>query len=135
MPRDVGASPRVDGYCSDDGAASCGHNGRCDGAGACQLYLTGTSCRAPGCDNAWTLRPTAVCDGVGHCLQPASLTCTPYTCASGHCAVDDNCPGPCAPFACDDLAGRCKTFCASDGDCTPPFTCLNGSCVTPDGGP
>ena len=36
----VGADPRKD--CPDEGGASCGRNGSCDGTGSCALYGAGT---------------------------------------------------------------------------------------------
>ena len=37
------------GQCRDQGAASCGRTGFCDGAGGCQLYAAGTQCAPPSC--------------------------------------------------------------------------------------
>src|SRR5262249_2532280 len=60
----VGVDPRND--CPDDGAASCGRDGFCDGTGACALYAAGTICRAQSCA-ASTVSHAARCDGAGTC--------------------------------------------------------------------
>ena len=44
------------GQCRDQGAASCGTDGFCDGAGACQLYAAGTQCAPPACPAGTTHR-------------------------------------------------------------------------------
>ena len=38
--------------CADEGLASCGQNGRCDGEGGCQRYPDGTMCTPETCDPA-----------------------------------------------------------------------------------
>ena len=61
------ADPRA--TCRDGGATSCGRNGKCDGAGGCQLYAKGTTCKAESCaSNVYT--PVLSCDGVGRCVTP-----------------------------------------------------------------
>src|SRR5579863_3427777 len=41
LPAAENTDPRKD--CTDEGAASCGKNGTCDGTGACQLYVAGVA--------------------------------------------------------------------------------------------
>jgi hypothetical protein len=102
---EVGSNPR--GACKDDGAASCGYTGQCDGAGACQKYSLGTICQQPGCTSAM-LMTAGRCDGTGTCTGAASTTCAPFQC---------------------DTNGQCRTTCASDEDCIAPNTCNSqGSC-------
>jgi hypothetical protein len=93
--------------CVDQGPASCGSNGRCDGKGGCQVYPEGTACRAASCD-------------------PASNSATPAgACRNGACAAAS--AQSCAPFqGCQ--GDRCATFCASDGQCAMGSACQNGSC-------
>src|SRR5581483_6478661 len=50
VPADVGTYPRDD--CADDGLASCGNDGTCDGSGACRRYPAGTICRQPTCSGS-----------------------------------------------------------------------------------
>jgi len=104
LPADVGTNPRKD--CSDQGAASCGTNGVCDGAGACQKYSTGTMCKQAGCDGS-TLTTAFRCDGTGTCVTTPGQSCAPFMCGTD---------------------GKCLQICANDNDCLPPNSCLNGSC-------
>ena len=62
--------------CTDAGAASCGNDGTCNGAGACRLYVTGTTCVASTCSGvdvharAHLQRQRHLPDGVDVQLQP-----------------------------------------------------------------
>ena len=64
----------TDSGCQDDGAESCGNNGRCDGAGSCERYPATTICnRACASDDSqYTL---SFCDGLGFCST--NLTSSP----------------------------------------------------------
>ncbi|HMF39125.1 MAG TPA: hypothetical protein VKQ32_00460 [Polyangia bacterium] len=103
----AGADPL--NQCADDGAASCGKDGACDGAGACRLYASGTICAAASCSSA-TSMPARTCNGGGTCLMVVPASCGAYVCASGE---------------------ACRTSCASDGDCAPGNVCMSGACVPP----
>lgn len=96
-----------DDECVDQGEASCGTDGLCDGDGACQMYPSGTECAPKSCMGATLLLGYRNCDGKGTCEPPS------YT--------DD-----CAPFACD--AGACLTMCATDAQCAPGVVCVGGEC-------
>jgi hypothetical protein len=92
--------------CADQGAASCGTNGRCDGAGGCQRYPDGALCKDQTCDPAtdrWTA--ASVCTG-GACVSPPARGCAPNRCSGN----------------------RCGASCASAQDCTAGNPCVNGSC-------
>jgi hypothetical protein len=92
--------------CADEGPASCGTNGRCDGAGACQRYADGSVCKDQTCDaggNVWVAQ--SVCTG-GRCVTPPERTCAPNRCSGT----------------------RCGGTCTVDGDCSPGNACVNGSC-------
>ena len=101
-----------DTECSDDGAASCGMNGFCDGAGACELYAAGTSCGTTICSGD-TLTQFA-CNGFGQCNQ--TLT-------------------PCDPYVCE--ANACRTGCSDNSHCVASSFCDSGGCVAqnPNGTP
>jgi hypothetical protein len=71
--------------CADQGAASCGTNGTCDGAGACARYAATTTCAASRCDGDMFVA-ASTCAG-GHCAAPAAITCDPGACAATGCAV------------------------------------------------
>lgn len=98
--------------CIDRGAASCATNGKCNGAGACQQYATGTVCRAETCD-ATTNRYTQ--EG---------------TCHSGVCASAS--PSSCAPHKCNGT--RCANSCSANSQCVSPNVCVDSSCgLRPNG--
>lgn len=99
--------------CLDQGRASCGTNGTCDGFGGCTRYGKGTACKAESCDAATnTYHAASACDGVGACVEPAPTACDPNKCNGA----------------------RCADSCTNNQSCVAPAQCLNGSCGTkPDG--
>jgi hypothetical protein len=105
VPADVGTDPRND--CQDEGLASCGNDGTCDGSGACRRYATGTICRQPTC--------------AGSTLTLASR------CQSGVCQPTSGLP--CDPYVCDGKVGNaCLRTCTTNADCDGGNVCNNGSC-------
>jgi hypothetical protein len=102
---DAGSNPH--GSCIDEGAASCGKNGTCDGAGSCQKYPVGTVCADAGCQ-----------------VQQIML--------ASRCAADGTCvPGtqqPCSPYLCDDSGTKCRTSCVDNSVCANGINCVNGVC-------
>ena len=99
-----------EGDCPDDGAQTCGRNGKCDGAGGCMLYSSGTGCSAETCPagSATHTRP-GLCDGHGVCAAGQILDC--------------------APYLCDASNNSCYTGCTTGGaECTSSGQCTNGSC-------
>ncbi len=103
MLADVGTDPRDD--CDDEGSASCGFDGTCDGSGACRKYPTGIVCKQPSC-SASTLTLAFRCTG-GVCTATSGQPCDPYVCSTGT---------------------TCANTCTTNADCTPPNICNNGSC-------
>lgn len=102
-----GADPRGD--CEDDGAATCGHDGTCDGAGACRRYAVGTVCGgAPSCAGAIQTNPDT-CDASGACQAGGATACAPYVCG----------------------ATQCKTACSTEADCAAGSYCGPGSVCLP----
>jgi cysteine-rich repeat protein len=100
----IGGGLDPDAECGDQGAASCGTNGFCNGAGACQLYAAGTPCSAASCSNG-TLNKADSCNGLGSCVAP-----TPDM-------------QSCSPFACSTSGTFCNTVCSTNADCAAGFTC------------
>jgi hypothetical protein len=103
-PADVGTDPR--NQCADEGVATCGRDGACDGAGACRKYAQGATCAQPSCTGS-TMTLASRCDANGTCPTPATQSCAPFICGAN---------------------GVCQTVCAKDAECTPPNACLNSSC-------
>ena len=104
MPAEVGTDPRDE--CPDDGVATCGRDGVCDGAGACRKYAQGMTCAEASCTGS-TMTLASRCDANGTCPTPATQSCAPFICGAN--AV-------------------CQTVCSKDTDCTAPNTCINSSC-------
>jgi hypothetical protein len=117
--------------CLDLGAASCGTNGRCNGAGGCQTYSNGTVCKADSCDAA-TNRYSAesVCQK-GICTTAAASSCAPFRCSGTRCGVTCTDNSQCqAPSTCQ--GGTCgkkpiAAICSTGAECESGF-CAQGTC-------
>jgi hypothetical protein len=90
--------------CVDAGATTCGKNGLCDGAGACQLYPTTAICANASCSGR-NVRPARHCDGKGACVTVADVDCQPYRC--------------------DPMTAACFKSCTDNSQCSnaPKRTC------------
>lgn len=103
----AGGSPSH-GSCAATAAATCGHDGTCDGKGACSLWPLNTVCAASTCDSASnSYTPAKVCDGKGVCQPSNAISCAPFTCAD---------------------AAQCKSTCTQNSDCSSSNVCNGGSC-------
>src|SRR5204863_1859118 len=81
--------------CADQGAPSCGTNGRC-AAGACQKYGAGTKCKDATCPATTTMfTGQSTCDGGGKCVTPAVKSCFPYSCGAAACFITCKADGDC----------------------------------------
>jgi hypothetical protein len=80
-------APDPHGLCVDSGAASCGTNGLCDGAGACARYPFGTICAPAVCADALDRFSTGICSGVGACTGIGRVACPApaRSCVAGSC--------------------------------------------------
>ena len=109
----AGTAPTPASQCMDYGGTSCSTDGKCNGAGACRYYATGTNCAAASCTGS-TLSSARTCDGAGMCRAATTSSCAPYLCGTG----------------------MCKTTCTtSAADCVSGNTCTNMSCgKIPPGG-
>jgi hypothetical protein len=100
--------PDVQNRCKDLGAITCGTNGLCDGASACQKYPDNVTCGA-------------FCDTDNATFQLS-------TCFSEACLVRPS--QSCLPYSCDNRG--CKKSCTVVTDCAPGFVCgAGGLCVRP----
>jgi hypothetical protein len=104
----IGAGADPDNECAAQAASTCGTTGTCNGAGACALWPSGTSCGAATCQGS--VIKAQICSGTG-------------TCGLGAGGTD------CAPYACS--AGACKTTCAGAADCAAGYVCIGGACTSP----
>src|SRR5262249_53373831 len=107
----VGAgAPDPKMLCADNGASSCGTNGKCDGNGGWQKYADATMCSA------------AVWQGGGTSLLTLDGGCSGGSCSAG--------TKDCAPYGCN--VNACRTMCAGDGDCAAGNYCTSmplGTCT------
>jgi hypothetical protein len=95
--------------CADQGMATCGTDGWCNGSGACRRYAAGTVCVPATCPTTSTVTPNATCSSSGTCVTPTTTSCVPYACA----------------------AGACKTTCAAATDCSgAPYVCVGTTCAS-----
>jgi len=92
--------------CDDRGAATCGQDGLCDGAGKCRLYAATTECTTAVCTTT-TFMPAGQCDGRGVCQKAAITSCGKYQCQN--------------PSA-------CRATCTTAADCHAPNGCFDGAC-------
>jgi len=114
----TGTDPRDE--CDNQGAASCGTSGKCNGAGACAFYAAGLACGSttPACNAASSaIVDSSTCDGMGSCVPDVVHDCNGYrcqnaACGTGPCTSDDVCAphGFCSASACvagpSNLAGN-----------------------------
>lgn len=131
------ASAGSTGDCGDNGAASCGQNGVCDGAGACQLYANGTQCADVGVCASETARYVPdTCNGTGSCVDKGTQNCaTGYSCQNGACNTQCTSDANCASnYWCDTVTKVCVAdraqgaSCARDAVCSGNANCVDGVC-------
>jgi hypothetical protein len=126
----LGSDP--DNECATDAPSTCGRTGVCDGAGACQLYAAGATCRASTgqCDVAETCPGAgAACPADG--FASSSAHCTGSS-QGGVCDNDaaDHCSG--AANTCVDAFQSASTVCrASAGQCDVAESCTGAAGACP----
>jgi hypothetical protein len=90
---------------------SCGHDGKCDGAGACRNFASGTPCANESCTDAASVSnysSARACDGHGVCALASTSNCgSAYRCSGT----------------------KCRTTCAGAGDCISADYCTGTTCV------
>ena len=122
----VVAATDPDSDCADQGAATCGNDGACNGAGACRKYAGGTACGAPSCaSGSQTL--AAACNGAGTCTTGATTPCAPFVCGATACKTTCTVDADCASGFCS--GGQCSGKIGNGGACTKGTECASGSCV------
>jgi hypothetical protein len=129
-PVPAGQTPAVVSQCKTDDVASCGFDGKCDGAGACRKYPEGSICAAGSC-NGSAVVGAKVCSG-GACVVGQATACSPYGCdsANGRCFSSCTTGAQCDAREC--TGGSCGkkplgAVCASASECSSDF-CADGVC-------
>jgi hypothetical protein len=96
------------GQCADQGMATCGTDGSCNGSGACRKYAAGTVCVPATCTGS-TQTPNATCNASNACVTPANVSCVPYACGTN---------------------GACRPTCSTATDCSgAPYVCIGSTCT------
>ena len=130
----IAAGNDPDGDCTDQTAASCGDNGLCDGAGACQKYPLNTVCGAATCTgNTLTAQ---LCNATNMCVAGGAMTCGGgLKCNSGGsacltaCAADADCASATDFCMNPGASGTCVAKKADGVACGASGECTNGNCV------
>ena len=71
-----GARRKIAAGCVAESPATCGLDGKCDGAGACRRHIPGTPCGGGACMDAAVVGSRA-CDGAGSCKPNATIHLRP----------------------------------------------------------
>ena len=113
--------------CMQEGPATCGHDGTCDGTGDCRYYAAGIACGAGTC--LGNLVQAVECNGLGTCSAGSGGTdCSPYVCQQGSCSATCQTPADCVSgYRCDQ--GACVSMKVSGESCTTSAQCESGFCA------
>jgi hypothetical protein len=96
--------------CTASDPSTCGQNGKCDGAGACQKFPAGTTCKGESCQvGTASYSPMSTCNAQG--------TCTP---------MPRNCSNN---YKCTADGARCRSNCGADTECIDAAHCDGSLCV------
>ena len=114
--------------CAMEPASTCGRDGTCDGAGACQRYKTGTECQPGSCAGSIET-PAATCDATGSCRSATARACAGgAVCQGTSCATSCTLDSACQTgFFCD--TGVCRAKRAAGVACSAVAQCASGYCV------
>ncbi len=124
-PIQAGLDP--DNECSAQNASTCGTNGVCDGAGACQKHPSGTTCVPASCSGT-VLFKTDQCNGSGTCMDGGSQQCSPFACLGGACLTTCSLDAQCASSAyCSGMTCLSKMLVGQA--CIASNQCQTGHCV------
>jgi formylglycine-generating enzyme required for sulfatase activity len=105
---DVTASTDPLDHCASTPETLCGHDGQCDGNGACRFWSSDSLCASPFCSGS-TFSPGRFCDGQGSCQDAADQSCLPYLC--------------------EESGMGCRTACSQDVHCVGDAFCNNSVCT------
>jgi hypothetical protein len=123
----IAAGTDPDNECTADVVTSCGHDGMCNGAGACGMWAAGTVCAAGLC-TAGTETPARTCDGAGICRTVTDSSCGAYMCGASACDTSCTANTDCVTgYFCS--AGQCVALETNGTACNAAGDCASGNCV------
>ncbi len=103
--------------CQKAAGDACGLDGQCNGAGACRLAPSGTSCGASKCQGNSVLGQS--CNGQGDCINnQGGVDCAPYVCRD---VKPVDMPDGTTVF-------QCTNPCGDDNDCQDGYYCADAKC-------
>ena len=115
---------------ANDPVNPCQTDGKCDGAGGCELWPAGTPASPRTCVGN-TETPPDVCDGLGGKVSPPGIACAPFICNSNKACFGPPCGDSTVCSVgntCNLTTGSCGTL--ADGRvCTTDTQCTHGHCV------
>jgi hypothetical protein len=119
-----GTDPHSD--CPTDPVAGCERDGLCN-QGACELYVSGTSCGSSVCTG--NSASGQLCNGLGMCEAMNGIACAPGLCTGGSCTSTCTSDADCDPTTGYCNGAECKTKEALGAACTAADECAGGICV------
>ena len=123
----AGTNPHND--CAADTTA-CGHDGTCDGVGACRYQGTSVSCGAVSCTGQGTYTPLGHCNGGGTCLGGTAGPCP----GNMPCASITACATTCTPLSTTGCPTGYKCTASGTNCVLATMTCAGSTCPIANGG-
>jgi len=133
----AGTNPHND--CAADTTA-CGHDGTCDGAGACRYQGVSVSCGATSCTGQGTYTPLGHCNGGGTCLGgtagpcPGNMPCASGTTCATTCTANSTTGCPLG-YKCTAGGTNCVLATMPCGGSACPIANGGGVCCISGDGP
>jgi hypothetical protein len=117
--------------CTASAATTCGLDGKCDGAGACRYWASGTDCATESCTDgagASNYSSARTCDGSGTCGSAMTSTCGgTFRCSGTECRTTCSTATDCIQAAYCSSSG-CMRKKAEGAVCAGDTECLDGVC-------
>jgi len=122
------ASPRATDCKAAADPKTCGLDGLCDGAGACESYGPTTTCADATCTGS-KFTAAATCDGAGKCGVATTTDCGSFQCAVTGCRTKCTLDTDCSTSSYCAADGTCAAKITNGTACTAAKQCSSGACV------